>query len=421
MEDPFPTAVEEFETNAGGEAFVPNEPIHWRRQTLRAVTRSTFLVSLPASIFSLILPLYGREQGADIVQIASFFSAFSLAMLLMRPLAGWGINRIGRRPLFLVGACGYTLSMAVFAFAAGVSGILLACVIQGLSCTLLGVSADAMVTDAGYHADLASRSVGLPQAKSMGAVLGLVVGFLVLVRPYRFDPRVVQLHVENHWRLLFLGAMVAGLVAVGFALRAVETPPSSRRPARWHGVPRSFSWILLLLLVTGATGAAWTMLSPMLIIFLQDRMKAGMPELPIIFLPAGLILALPRPFGWIIPGIARKLMIAALAVPMLRSLGVVTVLWTLQAAGYAVTASVLQTMALDWGENDQRSRACAAHAFAYDTGCAVGPIVAAWLYEFAGRAVPFMVNGVVLLVCALAMMAMRGGSRRNLAPANPPA
>ena len=64
--------------------------------TLQTLRRSVWLVSLPFFILGLLLPIYGREIGASVVEIGLFFAVFSLMTVLLRPFVGWGLDRFGR-------------------------------------------------------------------------------------------------------------------------------------------------------------------------------------------------------------------------------------------------------------------------------------------------------------------------------------
>ncbi|MBM4460332.1 MAG: MFS transporter [Chloroflexi bacterium] len=47
---------------------------------------------MPFFILGLMLPVYGKQIGASVVEIGLFFSAFSLVTVLLRPLVGWGLD-----------------------------------------------------------------------------------------------------------------------------------------------------------------------------------------------------------------------------------------------------------------------------------------------------------------------------------------
>jgi MFS family permease len=52
---------------------------------------------MPFFILGLLLPAYGKQIGASVVEIGLFFSAFSLMTVILHPLVGWGLDHFGRR------------------------------------------------------------------------------------------------------------------------------------------------------------------------------------------------------------------------------------------------------------------------------------------------------------------------------------
>jgi MFS family permease len=190
--------------------------------------------------------------------------------------------------------------------------------------------------------------------------------------------------------------------------RLPETLPSATQGAD-HPIVWSRPW-LLLLLVTLVTGASWSMVSPVLIIFLQDSLGAGVEALSWAFLPAGLVWALlPAYLGRLADRFGRKpLMILGLAmaavssvaIPLLSSLVAFAALWAFQALCYAAGDPAEQALVADLAGQDRRGRAYGFYAMAADLGATIGPIGGAWLYQAVGPRSPFLANGVVLALCA---------------------
>jgi MFS family permease len=79
-------------------------------RTLATLRRTILLVSMPFFILSLLLPVYGKQIGASVVEIGLFFTAFSLMTVLLRPVVGWGLDRFGRGGFLIAGV--ETLSLA---------------------------------------------------------------------------------------------------------------------------------------------------------------------------------------------------------------------------------------------------------------------------------------------------------------------
>jgi MFS family permease len=114
------------------------------RLTLR---RTIFFVSMPFFILGLMLPIYGQQIGASVIEIGLSFSAFSLMTVILRPLVGWGLDRFGRRSFFLAGLSGYAVTMISFAFIDRAMGIVVARIFQGIASSLVWLSASAMTVD----------------------------------------------------------------------------------------------------------------------------------------------------------------------------------------------------------------------------------------------------------------------------------
>ena len=350
-----------------------------------------------------MLPIYGREIGADAVQIGLFFSAFSLMTVLLRPLVGAGLDRFGRRPFLLTGLIGYAITMFAFANMAAVWGVVLARLFQGVASSFLWLSAQAITADAAEDRALGTAFGGVDQASNQGAILGTFIGFSFLF----------SLDLARGWQMLFTLYGAVSLAAVWLAFRRLpETKPAATAergtsPIRW-----TRPWVLLLL-VTAVTGAAWAMVSPILMIFLQDRLNAHVFDLALAYTPAAVIWAvLPGRLGLLADRLGRKPLmvwgmaaaaISSFAIPHLGSLLGLAGLWGIQALSYAAGDPAEQALVADLTGGDQRGRAYGLYALAAGLGATIGPLVGGWLYEAVGPQAPFYANGVVLAISAAAL------------------
>ena len=384
-------------------------PAKTHANTLYTLRRAIFMISLPFGILSFVLPIYGKEIGADAVQIGLFFSAFSLMTVLLRPIVGAGLDRYGRRPFFLVGLAGYGATMFAFALSNQVWAILAARTFQGIASAFLWLAARAITADVAGADERGRAFGGVDQSSMQGALLGTFIGFGVLM----------PLGIGGGWSPLFIGYGVVSLVAALLAWRRLpETNPmivqttshTARRPIVW-----SRPWILLLL-VTAITGASWAMVSPILMIFLQENLAVGMTDLATAYLPAALVWALlPTRLGKLADRFGRKpLMVVGMAVaagssfliPGLASLTGLAALWALQALCYAAGDPAEQALVADLTGGDQRGRAYGLYTLAAGLGATVGPLVGGWLYEALGPQAPFYANGIILALCTLLLGAL---------------
>ena len=388
-------------------------PAKTHQNTLYTLRRAIFMISLPFGILSFVLPIYGKQIGADAVQIGLFFSVFSLMTVLLRPIVGAGLDRYGRRPFFLAGLAGYGATMFAFALSNQVWVILAARTFQGIASAFLWLAARAITADVAGADERGRAFGGVDQSSMQGAMLGTFIGFGVLM----------PLGIGGGWSPLFIGYGVVSLVAALLAWRRLpETNPVTRQTTRQttrHTTRRPIVWSrpwTLLLLVTAITGASWAMVSPILMIFLQEKLAVGMTDLATAYLPAALVWALlPTRLGKLADRFGRKpLMVVGMAVaagssfliPGLASLTGLAALWALQALCYAAGDPAEQALVADLTGGDQRGRAYGLYTLAAGLGATVGPLVGGWLYEALGPQAPFYANGIVLALCTLLLGAL---------------
>jgi MFS family permease len=379
-------------------------------RTISALQSSIFLISLPFFIMGLILPLQSKGVGANALQIGLIFSVFSFMSILLRPILGWALDHFGRRLFYVTGTFVYVLSMVGFAYSQHVAGMVLARVLQGIASALVWLSASAIIADVSGESNRAHAFGGLAQATTRGSILGAFIAFTLYNAP--FAKNIVP--GMDPWTLLFL--VFAASAALGFLLslaRLPETNPHTSRAITFTPIVWSRTWVLLLL-VTLVTAAAWSMTSPILILFLQERLHASVNTIAWAFFPSGLVWALlPARLGRLADRFGRKpLMVLGLAasavtmfiLPSLTTAIGLAVLWALLALCFAAGDPAEQALVADLTGKNQRGRAYGLYVMFSDIGAAIGPLSGGWLYQTVSSAAPFYVNGAILLICGLVLL-----------------
>jgi MFS family permease len=156
------------------------------------------------------------------------------------------------------------------------------------------------------------------------------------------------------------------------------------------------------------------MTSPILILFLQDRLHASVNEIAWAFFPSGLVWALlPAHLGRLADRFGRKpLMVLGLAasavtmflLPSLTTTVGLAVLWALLAVCFAAGDPAEQALVADLTDKNQRGRGYGLYVMFSDIGAAIGPLSGGWLYQTFNPASPFYTNGVILFLCGLVLL-----------------
>jgi len=386
-------------------------------RTLTMLRRATFWVAFPFGILSFVLPIYGKELGATALEVGGFFSAMSLVPLIVRPFLGRALDRWGRRPFLLLGLLGYAMAMVLFCLADTVLLLTIARFVQGLGQAFLWLSAYTIVADVAEETGRGHKFGLIDEAASRGAIIGTMAGFFVW-----FGLANTGMDGRQIWFWLFAAYTVPALLALWTGWRGVRETrlQATMQPIKSHSMSGQ---LLALMGIVFVTGASTAMVWPLLMVFLQDALRADVAALVWAYLPAALISAfLPSRMGHIADRLGRKgpmiagLIVGAAAsalIPNLRSIVPLIVLWAVESLGYTASMPAERAFVADIAGQDTRGTSYGLYTFAYFLGAVLGPLAGGWLYDNQGHATPFYLNTVVLLVGALLVAAVLRESRRG--------
>jgi MFS family permease len=386
-----------------------------RADYLRTLTHAVFLISFPFGLLSFALPLLGKEMGASALAIAGLFSAFSLMTVLLRPVIGWALDRYGRRPFLIGGLAGYLIANLTFLWAGSIGTLYLARIAQSIGSSLTWLSAYAIVADLSSK-DKRGRNFGRVEQSSFQAIIaGVFVFFIVyntLIQAFELPGDEAM---DMAWMMSFGLFAALGAYAIFRVRRLPEIGGAKVKESFWPSFRASWGRttrpLLVLMGIVLLTAAAFQAMSPVVLIFLQDRFDAGMFELAWAYLPMALIWAImPARMGTIADRFGRKLPMAVglvvsgvvtLFLPHAPSLFLLAVLWAIEALAFTASVPAEEALVADLGGSEQRGESFGLYTFARGLGAVVGPLVGGWLYDQVGHTAPFYFTATLVFLGAL--------------------
>lgn len=358
-----------------------------------------FLGSASFAFLNFGLPIYADEIGLDAVMIGGTYATFMGTIVVVRPLIGIALDRMGRRWFFVLAFAFYVAAMAVFAQTEGVTGLYVARFLQGLGASFMWVTARTMVADLNDDTTRGVAMGRLTTTSVRGSLIGAFYGFTLL----GFMP------LQDAWPIAFAGYAVLSAVALLWSLCRVgetrEAAPSVN--VEWTLTPALRRVFILVFL----TGFASALIEPIYLLYLKNKFDLPMLVLAWVFFPSGIVFAiLPRYAGEWSDRLGRGRVIAvgiafaaavSIALPFWPSVVLVGTSYILFSVGWAMASPGVSALVADLAPDAARGRIIGFQEGAAGAGAALGPLVGGVLYEYVAPMAAFVLNGGILFGAAL--------------------
>lgn len=242
--------------------------------------------------FAIVMPLlasYASARHASPTAIGVLVASYSAMHFLLAPLWGRLSDRVGRRPVLLIGLAGTVVSSLIFAMAGTFFLLLLSRIIAGGFGATLNVS----------QAYVADQSPPEQRTRVMGLV-GAAFGF-----GFIFGPMIGGIASQ-------FGDMVPGLVATGLSIvnllvaaRIVQEPAQHRDAFTGKSPPVGWKPFAIPLMAAVCSTLAFTVLYVVLPLFAERSLGYDRRTVSYLFALTGLMTAIIQ--GGVVGRLARRL------------------------------------------------------------------------------------------------------------------
>ncbi|GGN27914.1 MFS transporter [Deinococcus daejeonensis] len=381
-----------------------------------------FIAMLGLSVlFPIIAPL-GRELGLTETQTGWFSTGYSLMQFVFSPIWGNRSERVGRKPVLLMGLVGFSISFGLFGVLAqaGLDGALggtllfallvASRVIGGMLSSATLPTAQAMMADLSSAKDRAASLGLIGAAFGLGVVFGPAIGAALsgisLTAPVFFSAALGLITALVAWRTLPETRVSGAKVAAKGSRRALLSQPT----------------VLLLLAVSALSTLASVGMEQTIGFYVQDTLRLT-PEgaartVGIMLTLFGFVAALVQ--GGAIRPLAKKLPttplvsagllimgVGMLLVPAGQSFWPITLALAVVGIGSAILSPSLSAgLSLSAGE-DLQGTVAGLNSSALALGRMAGPLISTGLYQTVSHAAPYVLSGSVLLALLAIMLLVR--------------
>jgi len=370
---------------------------------------TVFIDLLGFGIIIPLLPFYAESFGASAFTIGLLGTSFSLMQFLFSPVWGRWSDRIGRKPIILVGLMGSCLSYLGLALSTSLSLLFLARIIGGIA----GAN---IPTAQAYIADVTTPENRARGMGMVGAAFGL--GFI-------FGPALggVLSRISPEAPMWCASALcLANFVAAWFLLpESRSANPNTKTLGRMEAFRHAFAKpaLLLLLSLFFLVTLAFSGFESTFALFSEAKFGFKSSTIGFVFTFIGVILALVQGVlvGKVVKIIGERRLIPLAIFAIAIGVGSIAFVWnvpTLLAAlgvlavGMGFNSPALTSMVSRLADPDDQGGILGLASSLGSLGRVVGPALGGYLYDAYGMTTPYLTAaGLMLFAFAVSVVGLR--------------
>jgi DHA1 family tetracycline resistance protein-like MFS transporter len=370
---------------------------------------TVFIDLLGFGIIIPLLPFYAESFGASAFAIGLLGTSFSLMQFLFSPLWGRWSDRIGRKPIILVGLLGSCLSYVTMALAGSLTLLFIARILGGIA----GAN---IPTAQAYIADITTPE---NRAKGMGMVgaafgLGFIFGPAIGGLLSRYSPETPM------WcaAALCLGNFIAAWFLLPESRRVSDDTRTLGRMEAFRHAMRQPTLVLILALYFIVTMAV-SGFEATFALFTEARLGYTAASIGFLFAFIGLILSLIQGVfvGRVVKRVGERRLIPAAIFLIAVSIGFIPFVWNVPtllvalgflAVGMGFNNPSLSSMVSKLSHEDDQGGILGLASSIASLGRVVGPAWGGYLYDAYGMTTPYLsAAGLMFVAFAVSFAGLR--------------
>lgn len=360
---------------------------------------TVFIDLLGFGIIIPLLPFYAESFGASAFAIGLLGTSFSLMQFLFSPIWGRWSDRIGRKPIILVGLLGSCLSYVTLALAGSLTLLFIARIVGGIAGANIP-TAQAYIADVTTPENRA-RGMGMVGAAfGLGFIFGPAIGGMLS----RFSPETPM------W---FAAALCLGnFVAAWFLLpESRRASASSRTLGRLEAFKHAMQQptLLLMLSLYFLVTMAFSAFEATFALFSEARFGYTAASIGFLFAFIGLILSLIQGVlvGRVVKRIGERRLIPIAIFLIASSIGMIPFVWNVPtllvalgflAVGMGFNNPSLSSLVSKLSHEDDQGGVLGLASSIASLGRVVGPAWGGYLYDAYGMATPYFSAAAVMFI-----------------------
>ncbi len=371
-----------------------------------------------------VLPYYAERLNSAgrvsretmVVHVSLLTSIYALMQFIFAPLWGKLSDRLGRKPLLLLGIGGSAIAQVLFGVATSLGMLYMVRGIDGLLSAAALPAATAYVSDITTEGDRDRGMAWLGTAVSLGVVAGPAVGGLTTRRDLHFDVKFAHLAINSFSIPFLIAAASMSIVFFAALIWLPETIASqrvalslTRSTTRWFNLGNKLV-ILLGLTTIGQLGLA--IFEGTFALYAREKLSYGPIETGFVFMVCGLVMAVFQTvavsyfsgrlssckqiaLGFSLMGVGSVLLSMVRTFPhVLSTVG-------LLAFGFSLIAPNLSALISRRG-GQRTGRVLGMQNAANSLGQVSGPMLGGFLFTWQASA-PYLSAGIILLGIGLTL------------------